>query len=211
MQFYIVFVCGEHYHKLSCENFFKKIFFNVTFSLFKTFYRQEDIQVGRHPVPEKDIAQAYGKYSDMLYRVAFMQLGNREDAMDCVQDIFMKYMTAVLLFSSEEHEKAWLIRATVNRCHDIYRKNSIRNHDELAAAENVSYSEYFSEDKLSLAEAIEELPEKIRAVIVLHYLEGFSVEEISGILKTGKSAVKMRLSRGREALKTLLEKEEFNV
>ena len=182
----------------------------MTFRGFETFYRQEGNKVGFNPVPEKDIARLYGKYSDMLFRIAFMQLGNRDDAMDCVQDVFMKYMTAVLLFSSDEHEKAWFIRACVNRCHDIYRKNSIRNHDELSTAENTAYREYFSEDKISLAEAIEELPEKIRSVIVLHYLEGFSVDEISGILKTGRSAVKMRLSRGRDALKALLEKEEFN-
>ena len=167
--------------------------------------------MGRTPKSGSDIGTAYKKYSDMLYRIAFMQLGNSEDAMDCVQDTFIKYMTAGILFSSAEHEKAWFIRATVNRCHDLYRKNRIRNHDELDSAANLSYGEHFSEDTYHIAEALESLPEKLKTVIILHYLEGYSVEEIGDILKIGKSAVKMRLARGRDALKEILTKEEFNV
>lgn len=167
--------------------------------------------MGRHPRPDTDISFVYRKYSDMLYRIAFMQLGNSEDAMDCVQDTFIKYMTASILFSSDEHEKAWFIRTTVNACHDLYRKNRVRNHEELTAAENISYSEHFSSETYHIAEALDALPEKIKTVIILHYLEGYSVEETGEILKIGKSAVKMRLARGREALKEILTKEGFNV
>lgn len=167
--------------------------------------------MGRTPHGGNDISAVYKKYSDMLYRIAFMQLGNSEDAMDCVQDTFMKYMTATLLFSSDEHEKAWFIRTTVNACHDLYRKNRVRNHEELSAAEHISYLEHFSEESYHIAEALDTLPEKLKTVIILHYLEGYSVEETGGILKIGKSAVKMRLARGREALKEILTKEEFNV
>ena len=166
--------------------------------------------MSKHPSSEKDISAVYSEYSDMLYRIALMQLGNKEDAMDCVQDVFVKYMSVGVLFSSKEHEKAWFIRLTVNRCHDLYRKNRLRDHDELTSAEHISYCENFSEDRVSVAQAIEQLPEKIRSVVILHYLEGFSVEETADILKAGRSAVKMRLSRGRDALKAILEKEEFN-
>ena len=55
------------------------------------------------------------------------------------------------------------------------------------------------------------LPEKYKTAIVLHYLEGFSVEEISSMMGLSGSAVKMRLSRGRELLKNLLDKEEIYV
>ena len=60
-----------------------------------------------------------------------------------------------------------------------------------------------------MADAIEKLPEKIKTVIILHYLEGFSVEETAKMLKLSSSAVKMRLSRGRDALKKLLEEEMY--
>lgn len=159
---------------------------------------------------ERDIAKVYKLYSDMLFRLALVHTGNREDAMDAVQDVFLKYTEKTLLFSSSEHEKAWFIRATVNRCHDIYRKNSVRNHDELDSALGIVYKEQFGEN-LSVLEAVEKLPEKVKTVIILHYLEGFSVEETAKMLLLTASAVKMRLSRGREALKEILEKEGYNV
>lgn len=167
--------------------------------------------MGRAPRAESDISAAYVKYSDMLYRISLMQLKNADDAMDAVQDVFLKYIKKNLIFSSEEHEKAWFIRSTINQCRDIYRKNSVRTHEDISTAENLIYKESFSEDHSSLLEAVESLPEKIRSVIVLHYLEDMSIDTIAKTLKLSASAVKMRLSRGREALKQLLEKEEFNV
>ena len=166
--------------------------------------------MGRFPHPERDIAKVYNLYSDMLFRLALMNTGNREDAMDAVQDVFLKSTEKTLLFSSSEHEKAWFIRATVNRCHDLFRKNSIRNHDDLEAAVGVAYQEPFGDD-ITVIEAMEQLPEKIKTVIILHYLEGFSVEETAKMLLLTASAVKMRLSRGREALKEILEREGYNV
>lgn len=166
--------------------------------------------MGLFPKPEKDIAQVYKRYSDMLYRIALVQSGNKDDAMDVVQDVYLKYIGSNILFMSDDHEKAWFIRATINRCHDIHRKNAVRDHDELSSAENIAYGEYFCNDNFQVLDAIEKLPEKIRTVIILHYLEGFSVEETARMLRLTASAVKMRLSRGRDALKLLLE-EEFDV
>lgn len=167
--------------------------------------------MGRAPKSEIDISAVYSKYSDMLYRIALMNLRNPDDAMDAVQDVFLKFIKKNVIFSSEEHEKAWFIRATLNQSRDIYRKNVLRNHEDIGTAENLIYREHFSESSHAVLEMIEELPEKIRTVIVLHYLEDMSIDNIAKTLKLSVSAVKMRLSRGRDALKLLLEKEEFNV
>lgn len=167
--------------------------------------------MGRSPKPENDISVAYKKYSDMLYRIALTEIRSPEDAMDAVQDVFLKYMKKSILFSSEEHEKAWFIRSTINRCRDIYRKNSVRNHEDISEMENLVASDEVSEEAKDVLHAVEQLPEKLRTVIVLHYLEGVSVEMTAKALKISSSAVKMRLSRGREMLKDILEKEGFNV
>ena len=95
----------------------------------------------------------------------------------------------------------------MNRCHDIHRKNSVRDHDELSAAENVPYGGHFGDESAGVLDAVERLPEKIRTVIILHYLEGFSVDETAKMLRLSVSAVKMRLARGRDALRILLEEE----
>lgn len=77
--------------------------------------------------------------------------------------------------------------------------------------ENLVASEDVSDETKEVLWAVEQLPEKLKSVVVLHYLEGLSVEMTAKSLKISSSAVKMRLSRGREMLKDILEKEEFNV
>lgn len=157
------------------------------------------------------LSEAYGRYSDMLYRIAVSQLGGCDEAMDAVHDVFLRFIDSEPSFSDSEHEKAWFIRALINRCHDILRHKKVRNHLSIDEIHHLAGDDSKSEALLSLDTALASIPEKYRIAVTLHYLEGFSVEEISSILRIGVSAVKMRLSRGREALKDKLEKEENNV
>ncbi len=152
-----------------------------------------------------NLADVYDRYADMLYRLALAHLGTREDAEDAVHDVFAKYISASPSFRDSEHEKAWFIRTTVNRCHDIFRYRSIRNHIALEEAEDISHTH---EDEPEIIRIVHSLPEKYKSAIILHYLEGFSVEETAKILKITVSAVKMRLSRGRDYIKELIGKEE---
>lgn len=149
-----------------------------------------------------NLADAYDRYADMLYRLALTHLGSREDAEDAVHDVFAKYISASPSFKDSEHEKAWFIRVTVNRCHDIFRRRARRNHLALEEAENISHT---YEDEPEIIRIVHSLPEKYKSAIVLHYLEGFSVEETAKILSLTASAVKMRLSRGREYIKELMD------
>lgn len=153
------------------------------------------------------IDEAYDNYADMLYRLALTYMQNSEDAADAVQDVFVKYMTAAPFLRDEEHERAWLIRVTVNRCCDLLRRRKIRSYvslDEITetAAEDPEL------DSSDVMRCLAKIPEKNRAAIVLHHLEGFSVDEVSRMLGISQSAVKMRLARGRDALKDLLSMEE---
>lgn len=63
--------------------------------------------------------------------LALSHLGRREDAEDAVQDVFTKYVGTSPRFSDDEHERAWLVRVTVNRCHDMQRRGKLRCHDSL--------------------------------------------------------------------------------
>lgn len=155
---------------------------------------------------KNDLSSAYEKYADMLYRLALSNSNSREDAEDAVHDAFASYLTQEPVFFSEEHEKAWLIRVTVNKCRDTLRKNAVRTYTELDAAGDLAAPE---EEENSVIEALRRLPEKYRTAVTLHYLEGYSVEETGKILELSGSAVKMRLSRGRLKLLEILEKEEL--
>ena len=154
------------------------------------------------------LSAAYDSYSDMLFRIALAQIGNSEDAMDPVHDVFLKFHDSKAEFKDSEHERAWFIRSTVNRCHDIGRHKAVRNHLTLEDVGHLATDTSDSETVSQLYRALERIPEKYRAAVTLHYLEGFSVEEISGMLKISVSGVKMRLARGRDALRNYIEKEE---
>ena len=149
-----------------------------------------------------DLEAVYGRYADMLYRLSLSHLGVQEDAEDAVHDVFEKYINVSPEFKDSEHEKAWFVRVTVNRCRDLLRKRSRRNHESIESAYDIAHEESDESDVFSI---VHSMPEKYRAVIVLHYLEGYSVEETARLLKITVSAVKMRLARGREKLRQILE------
>ncbi len=155
---------------------------------------------------ESAFDEAYEKYGKMLYRIAFLYLGNAEDAEDALQEVFIKYLYNSKPFKDEGNEKAWLIKVTQNKCKDIL-KSGARNNlslDSLDLAEEQSNNDL----KLDIAARVAALPLKYKEAVILYYYNGYSVSVIAHILKTGKSAVKMRLSRGRELLKLDLEEYE---
>ena len=156
-------------------------------------------------VSSERVGLIYEKYSDMLFRIACSQLGSREDAEDAVQDVFSSFISSAPDFQTEEHEKAWFIRSLINRCHDQQRRNSVRAHDAIE-----DHGDLAAEDETektlamqSLMKMLAALPEKVRRVVVLHYLEGFSVDETAKLLRTTPGAVKMSLSRGRAMLRKI--------
>ena len=160
---------------------------------------------------EAEIAAVYDRHANMLYRVAMSHLQSSEDAQDAVQDVFAKYISAAPVFHDEEQERAWLIRVTVNRSLDLLRQKKVRSYVPLEEAGEIP-AEAKEEDGLhSLLQTLTHLPEKHRSAIVLHHLEGFSVEKTAQMLGISVSAVKMRLSRGREALKELLQEGKRHV
>lgn len=163
--------------------------------------------MSNQPKRNEALASAYDKHSDMLFRLALAQLGNSEDAMDAVHDVFLKFFDIRPDFKDGEHERAWFIRSTVNRCHDIQRHKKICSHPSLDEIGDVAAHGDNGEETRQLYRALSALPEKFSSVITLHYLEGFSVEEIASMLRITQSGIKMRLSRGREALKKLIETE----
>lgn len=143
--------------------------------------------------------EKYDAYGAMVYRLAMVYLGQRADAEDAVQEVFLKLLYRSPVFADGEHEKRWLLRVTVNQCRDQLRSpwRRVSGLEESCPMEGP--------EDFGVAGAVVRLPEKYKAPIHLHYYEGYSVAEVARILKLGESAVKMRLKRGRELLKLELE------
>lgn len=137
------------------------------------------------------------RYSGMVLRIALHNVGSRTDAEDIAQEVFLKRITARRAFVSPEHEKAWMIRVTVNQCRD-FLKSAQRRTVPLPADPPDEARDF------EVMEAVLCLPVPYRNVIYLHYYEGLSVREISHILRRRENTVSSWLHRARAALKDLL-------
>lgn len=158
---------------------------------------------------EEQLKCAYARYADMLYHLSLSHLQSREDAEDVLQEVFCKYYLKMPAFTDSSHEKAWFIRVTINQCRDHLRHRKIRMYTPLhEIGEIAGQTGITDENALDVMQLLSYLPEKYRSVVILHYLEGLSVEEIAMALHIGKSAVKMRLSRAREQLQKQIMKED---
>lgn len=152
-----------------------------------------------------DLKEIVIKYGDFLFRTCFIMVNNKYDAEDIVQETLIKYYTEKRIFNDEEHKKAWLLKVSQNKCRDLLRYNTRHLHVTFDEVERslVSKDEYKGEtvsDYLKIAN----LDYKYKSVIVLFYIEGYSIDEIANILDISRSAVKMRLKRGKEKLKDVL-------
>lgn len=148
---------------------------------------------------------AMDKYADMVYRVAVNQMKNTADAEDIFQEVFIRWMQHRKEFESEQHEKAWLIRVTINLCKNAltssWRKRTEQFDEKL---ENTLSYEDTVEEGSDVLQAIEKLPEKYRVVIHLFYYEELSIAEIGQVLQEKESTIRTQLTRARRKLKHML-------
>lgn len=165
---------------------------------------------------DKLSGQKAERYLTTLYRIAFLQLKNAEDAEDVVQEVFCQYIKSDKVFENEEHEKAWLIKVTLNACKKIWRSAWYRHRASLpefletdSSCDEHPENEYIRrEESAELMKAVWELPDKYREVIHLFYYEDLSVKEIAAVCGRQESTVTSQLTRGRSLLKKRL-KEEY--
>lgn len=151
---------------------------------------------------EQETIYAIERYADTVRRICFVHLKSIDDTEDIFQEVFLKYALRSADFEDAAHEKAWLIRVTINACRDLL-KNAFRNKVvsleelvDLPAAQQDEYSE--------VLEAVLRLNAKYRDVVYLHYYEGYSAAEIGAILRKNVNTVYTLLARAREQLKTTL-------
>lgn len=145
---------------------------------------------------EELFEQVYERYGPSLYRFCLLQMKNPADAEDLLQDVLIKRLYQAPKFKSPEHERNWLFQVALNLCRDEWRRHR-RSELPLEAAVNVP----LPPAELSLLEQAAGLPEKQRTALHLYYYEGYSVQEIARLLGVTAPTVKMRLKRGREALR----------
>lgn len=149
--------------------------------------------------------EAFNRYSDMVYRLAFARVKNKHDADDILQEVFLRFLKQKDKVNNEEHAKALLIRITINCSKSLLTSSWFKKTEPLSDTLSVS------DPSFDTLDAVLRLPVKYRTVIHLHYYMGYSVDEISDILKTKPSTVKSQLHRARQKLKIDLKGDAVNV
>ena len=153
------------------------------------------------------LSRAMDAWGDTVYRVALAQTGSPSDADDVYQDVFMRLLEHTAAFESGEHLKAWLLRVTINRCHDFARLSWNRRTGGLEQEHvDIPAPDSFRAD---IWEVVGALPPDLRTTVHLFYVEGYSTEEIARISECEPSTVRTRLYRARERLRASLQNEQL--
>ncbi len=162
-------------------------------------------------------------YSGRMLAVARRMLGCDEDAADAVQDAFVSALASIHRFQGRSQLHTWLHRILINACLMKLRSRKRRNDvsldslpphfDErgLHAHASASSDDYALADlekaelRARVRQCIDRLPDDFRTILILRDLEEFDTDETATRLGLSRAAVKTRLHRARQALRTLLE------
>lgn len=148
-------------------------------------------------------------YSDMILRIAYQHTGNMQDAEDIAQEVFLSVIKKDMMNFSQEHQKSYIIRTTINKCNSLHRKNKKLNVVYLDEIYKNPDEPVFTVNERAILNELRSLDSKYRNALYLYYYEGYKVSEIAKILHTTTGNVTSLLKRGREKLKKLLEEDYY--
>ncbi|WP_100013038.1 RNA polymerase sigma factor SigW [Lentibacillus sediminis] len=158
-------------------------------------------------------------YQNKIYQHCFRMLGNAHEAEDIAQETFVRVYVNIHSYDEKRKFSTWLYRIATNLTIDRIRKRKPDYYldAEVKGTEGLNMYSQLASDKQSPPEEVEnqelqryihreiaELPPKYRSIIILRYLEEFSLQEISETLDIPLGTVKTRIHRGREALRKKL-------
>lgn len=148
----------------------------------------------------------YEKYATDVLRVCYYYLGDRHKAEDVTQDVFVRLITTCPDLQ-EGREKAWLLKVALNRCRDIWRGAWVKRvilgspmFELIPAPDEIGKLA----DQQEMLGAINQLPSAFKEVILLHYYQGYGINEIAEMMDLPEGTISSRLSRGRKKLESIL-------
>lgn len=152
---------------------------------------------------EERFDEIYNLYNKDVYRFIYSYMLNHFDTEDVLQKTFYKlYKNKKILKLFDIEIKKWLFRVSLNETKDFFKSSWTRKAQEL---DEITANKIYKNNENKLIEALKDIPKTYRIPLYLYYYEGYDIKEIAKILKKSESAIKMRLSRGKEKLKIELE------
>ena len=143
---------------------------------------------------------AFQKYGDTALQAAFCCLGNRADAEDVAQEVFFALHRKPRDFNDDEHLKAYILRAVINRCKNLrkslWRKMRV-SMDDAKESDLAAHSDSLND----IIKMIKTLPPPYNVVVYLHDCEGYTIREIAEMLNIKENTIGSQLRRGHEKLR----------
>ncbi|WP_289140578.1 sigma-70 family RNA polymerase sigma factor [uncultured Brevibacillus sp.] len=157
----------------------------------------------------EEVMQAYLK---KVLRLVYLIVKDRSSAEDITQEVFLKAYKGLGSFREESSMQTWIYRIAVNEAKKHLRSWSFRNlfykpEVDAGIVEGIESAVIKSDHRIRFARIVMELPSSYRQLIILHYYEELSAEEVADIMGISTGAVYTKLHRARQKLKEQLEKE----
>ena len=157
-----------------------------------------------------DFESVYSRNAPNVYRMCYLRLGQREDAEDAVQNVFVRYLRSGAEFESDEHERAYFLRAAHNECVNIKRLVYRHSHTEFEDIPEQLVSYYDDTDRFEVGDILRGLPPKYREILYMFYYEDLTTAAIAKLLGRNESTVRTQLQKAREAVRKILNTEKID-
>lgn len=146
------------------------------------------------------------KYSETIIRLSYTYVKNTYDAEDIAQDVLLSLIKRSKPFESEEYERAWILRTTINKSKNHVASSRIKRTVSIEDTHDMPSDDTdpAAAEESEVMEAVLSLPEKYRTPIHLFYYGGYSINEIAEIIRKKPATVGTLLARGRTLLKKMM-------
>jgi RNA polymerase sigma-70 factor, ECF subfamily len=154
----------------------------------------------------------YEMHRKKVYNLSWRMLGTPQDGEDALQEVFLKVFDRIKNYRGDSAFSTWLYRMTTNHCLDLLRRRKILTFlgfENAPEAQDKKDSEKAVNLGLSpvIAKALEKLPEKQKACLLMREMDELSYEDIASALQLSLGSVKSNIHRAKAFLKETLEKE----
>jgi RNA polymerase sigma-70 factor (ECF subfamily) len=151
----------------------------------------------------------FDEYKDRVYGTALKMLGNKQDAEDVSQEIFVKIFRTIQKFRGDSTLRTWIYKISVNSCLDAIRKKGQKdlteNIESMTNDPTLSYNDRQPESVETILERqISRLPAKCKTVFILYAIEGFKHEEIANIMSISTGTSKSQYFAAKAYLRKML-------
>lgn len=158
---------------------------------------------------EERLNRLIKSYHKPLLNICYIYLRDHGLAEDAVQETFLKAFRGMDAFRGESQEKTWLTKIAVNTCRDMRRSAWFTHVNRRVTPEELPIAAPSNgrQEAIDLADAIMQLADKYKEVILLHYYQEMTMTEIAAVIGVTPSMVSRRIKKAHARLHELLGKE----